>query len=265
MLMMHAEASAILDQLVPALRQAQHVVVLTGAGISAESGLPTFRDPMTGLWAKYRPEELGTPQAFRQNPRLVWEWFAWRRELVQAASPNPAHQALVAWEQYVPQVTIVTQNVDGLHQYAGSSRVIELHGNLRRFKCFEDNQPVTEWPTTDDIPPHCPRCGGLVRPDVVWFGERLPEQALHDALAASRQSDLFFSIGTSGTVEPAASLPYRALDRGATVVLSNLEVPNRATPPLYYLNGQAGILLPELLQRAWPASKAHKTITNHDA
>jgi NAD-dependent deacetylase len=250
--MIASDASAILDQLVPSLRRARHLVVLTGAGISAESGLPTFRDPMTGLWAQYRPEELGTPQAFRRNPRLVWEWFAWRRNLVEAATPNMAHQALVALEQYVPQVTIVTQNVDGLHQCAGSTRVIELHGNLTRFKCFEENEPVVEWPATEEVPPRCPRCGGLLRPDVVWFGERLPEQALYDALAATRQCDLFFSIGTSGTVEPAASLPYRALDRGATILVSNLEVPNRATPPLYYLNGKAGTVLPELVWRAWP-------------
>jgi NAD-dependent deacetylase len=143
---MYAEANTILDQLVPALQHAQHVVVLTGAGISAESGLPTFRDPMTGLWAQYRPEELGTPQAFRQNPRLVWEWFAWRRELVQAVAPNPAHQALAVLEHHVPKLTIVTQNVDGLHQQAGSRRVIELHGNLAHFKCFEETNQLLSGP-----------------------------------------------------------------------------------------------------------------------
>ena len=248
--MTNTETDALLDQLVPLLHNARHIVVLSGAGISAESGLPTFRDPMTGLWAQYRPEELATPQAFRQNPRLVWDWFAWRRELVQAAAPNAAHAALVALEQVVPQVTIVTQNVDGLHQRAGSSRVIELHGNLTRFACFAEGTPVDEWAPTDERPPRCPRCGGLVRPAVVWFGEQLPAQALDDALAATKDCDLFFSIGTSGTVEPAASLPYRALDRGATVVISNLEVANRAAPPLYYLNGRAGEWLPALVQRA---------------
>ena len=207
---------------------------------------------MTGLWAHYRPEELATAQAFRQNPGLVWEWYAWRRELAQAAAPNAAHLALVRLEHHVPQLTIVTQNVDGLHQRAGSIRVIELHGNLTRFKCFEDHQLVTDWSPSSDIPPRCPRCGGLVPPDVVWFGERLPEQALHDALVATKQCDLFFSIGTSGVVEPAASLPYRALDSGATVVVNNLEVANRATPPLYSLNGRAGCVLPELVGRAWP-------------
>src|SRR5579859_1865367 len=250
--MIDADVSAVLDQLVPILRQAQHVVVLTGAGISAESGLPTFRDPLTGLWAQYRPEELGTPQAFRTNPQLVTEWFAWRRELVQAAAPNAGHLALVALEQHVPHLTLVTQNVDGLHQRAGSTGVLELHGNLARFKCFEDNQPVTEWSTNADGLACCPRCGGLVRPDVVWFGENLPKHELSTALAATVQSDLFFSIGTSGDVEPAASLPGYALDRGATVVVNNLGVLTSATPPLYRLHGQAGSILPELVRRAWP-------------
>lgn len=254
---MNTETSTLLDLLVPLLQRAQHIVILSGAGISAESGLPTFRDPMTGLWAQYRPEELGTPQAFQRNPRLVWEWFAWRQELVHAAAPNPAHHALVVIERLVPKLTIITQNVDGLHQRAGSSSVIELHGNLSRTKCFEENELVTAWPATEDIPPRCPRCGGLLRPDVVWFGERLPEQALSDALFASKHCDLFLSIGTSGNVEPAASLPYRALDSGAMVVITNLEVTNRASPPLYYLNGKAGILLPELVQRAWPGSIEH--------
>jgi NAD-dependent deacetylase len=249
---MSSEAHAILDQLVPALQQARRVVVLTGAGISAESGLPTFRDAMTGLWANYRPEELATPHAFRQNPQLVWEWYAWRRELAQAAAPNPAHLALATLEQHVPQLTIVTQNVDGLHQRAGSSRVIELHGNLTRFKCLDDDQLVTDWSSGSEIPPRCPRCGGLIRPDVVWFGEHLPELALHDALVATKQCDLFFSIGTSGVVEPAASLPYRALDSGATVVINNLDVANHATPPMYALNGRAGSILPELVGRTWP-------------
>lgn len=249
---MEREAHAILDQLVPELRQAQRVVVLTGAGISAESGLATFRDAMTGLWAHYRPEELASPHAFRRNPQLVWEWYAWRRELAQAAAPNPAHLALVALERHVPQVTIVTQNVDGLHRRAGSSRVIELHGSLLRFRCSEDHEPVTEWAASSDIPPRCPRCGGLLRPDVVWFGERLPEQALHDALVATHACDVFLSIGTSGVVEPAASLPHHARERGATVVVNNLEVTNRATPPLYSLHGRAGSILPELVERAWP-------------
>src|SRR4051812_2815010 len=262
---MNTDASALLDLLVPSLRHVQHIVILTGAGISAESGLPTFRDPMTGLWAQYRPEELGTPQAFLRNPRLVWEWFAWRQGLVRAAVPNPAHHALAVLEHLVPKLTIVTQNVDGLHQRAGSSHVIELHGNLSRTKCFEENELVIDWPATDAVPPHCPRCGGLLRPDVVWFGERLPAQALSDALFAAKHCDLFLSIGTSGNVEPAASLPYRALDNGATVVINNLEVTDRASPPLYYLNGKAGILLPELVQRAWPGSIEHPLQADQDS
>lgn len=252
--MLNPEAEAILEQLVPHLQRTRHLAVLTGAGISAESGLPTFRDPMTGLWAKYRPEELGTPQAFQQNPRLVWEWFAWRRELVQQAMPNPGHHALVALEQHIPQVTILTQNVDGLHQRAGSRTVIELHGNLNRIRCSVDDQPVETWPDTGEVPPRCPSCGGLLRPDVVWFGELLPKDAIRTALATTQQCDLFFSIGTSGTVEPAASFPRLALTEGATVLLLNLEVPNRSTPPLYYLNGPAGVLLPRLVELAFPGT-----------
>jgi NAD-dependent deacetylase len=187
-------------QLVKSLRFARQVAVLTGAGISAESGLPTFRDKMTGLWAKFRPQELATPEAFRKNPKLVWEWYDWRRQLVAKAQPNPGHLALAALEKRVPKFTLITQNVDSLHQRAGSQEIIELHGNLARTKCFAENVAVESWPDTGDIPPHCPNCGGLLRPDVVWFGEMLPVEALHNAMRAARQCDIFFSIGTSGTV-----------------------------------------------------------------
>lgn len=237
------------------LRNARRVAVLTGAGISAESGLPTFREAQTGLWAQYRPEDLATPEAFRRDPRLVWEWYAWRRELVARAVPNVGHQALAALETRMPEMTLITQNVDGLHQQSGSRRVIELHGNLRRTKCFEENAVVESWLDTDDVPPCCPRCGGLLRPDVVWFGERLPEQPLVEALQAARECDLFLSIGTSGVVEPAASLPYLAADRGATVVFVNLEVPTGYAPPIYTINGSAGLILPALLQAAWPCGE----------
>ncbi|MEM8535800.1 MAG: NAD-dependent deacylase [Chloroflexota bacterium] len=249
-----SEQWTIPPKLIEALRNAQHVAVLTGAGISAESGLPTFRDPMTGLWAQYRPEELDTPQAFQRNPRLVWEWFDWRRQIVAEAEPNPAHYALVDIERHVPQFTLLTQNIDSLHQKAGSSHVIELHGNLSRTKCNEDGTIVETWEETDDPPPRCPRCDSLLRPDVVWFGERLTDEAFDTATQATRDCDLFLSIGTSGTVEPAAHLPYRALDGGAVVVLTNLDVPNRDTHPLYMINAPAGQLLPTLVQATWPDS-----------
>jgi NAD-dependent deacetylase len=238
--------------LIDTLRAAQRIAVLTGAGISAESGLPTFRDRLTGLWAQYRPEDLSTPDAFRRNPRLVWEWFAGHRAAMAAAAPNPAHLALARMERAVAQFTLLTQNIDGLHQRAGSGNVVELHGNIARTKCFEENALVDTWEETGDVPPRCPRCGGQLRPDVVWFGELLPEAALNAANAAAKQCDVFFSIGTSGIVEPAASLAYRALSRGATVVLINLDVINDASRQLYKINAPAGQVLPALVDAAWP-------------
>jgi NAD-dependent deacetylase len=207
--------------LVEAIHGARHVVVLTGAGISAESGVPTFRDAQTGLWAKFKPEELATPEAFRRNPKIVWEWYAWRRELVGQVEPNAGHRALVESERRVPRFTLITQNVDGLHQRAGSRNVIELHGNIARTKCFEEDTLVDHWEDTGEVPPRCPRCGGRLRPDVVWFNEMLPPQAIEQALEASRACDVFLSIGTSALVHPAASLPFEASERGATLIEVN--------------------------------------------
>jgi NAD-dependent deacetylase len=237
--------------LVEALRAARHVMVLTGAGISAESGLPTFREKLTGLWERYRPEDLATPDAFRANPALVWQWYADRRAMMANVSPNPAHAALVAIEQRVPQFTLVTQNIDSLHQRAGSRSVIELHGNIARTKCFERNHQVKIIPESHEIPPRCPQCGSHLRPDIVWFGELLPPEALQAAVDAAKSCDLFFSIGTSGVVEPAASLAYRAMDRGATVVQINLDVTNESSRWLYKINGKAGQVLPALVAAAW--------------
>lgn len=247
-----AQPPQIPPELTAALRAARHVAILTGAGISAESGIPTFRDAQTGLWARYSPEELATPDAFRRNPRLVWEWYAWRRELVASAQPNPGHYALSALEHLVPRLTLITQNVDGLHRRAGSGDPIELHGNLAFVKCFTDGKRVAQWDDTDDPPPRCPRCGGLLRPDVVWFGENLPHEALARAWTAAGNCDLFLSIGTSGLVEPAATLPRVALSSGATVAVINLDAPGRAAPPLYIIHGRAGEILPALLRSAWP-------------
>ncbi|MEM8532370.1 MAG: NAD-dependent deacylase [Chloroflexota bacterium] len=239
-------------ELIDALRNAQHVAVLTGAGISAESGIPTFRDAQTGLWAQYRPEELATPEAFMRNPRLVWEWYAWRRELVSRAAPNPGHFALATLQQHVPQVTVITQNVDGFHQQAGSQTVIELHGNITRTKCFDDNTIVDQWPETDEVPPQCPSCDGLLRPDVVWFGESLPVEALTTAYSATTSCDLFFSIGTSALVHPAASLPYEALQCGIKVVEINPDATPLTGDVHYSLRGPSGVVLPDLLTATWP-------------
>jgi NAD-dependent deacetylase len=239
-------------QLIQELPQAGHIAVLTGAGISAESGVPTFRDAQTGLWARYDPTELASPQAFRRNPRLVWEWYAWRRELVAKAEPNPGHLALAQLEAYFTahsgRFTLITQNVDGLHQRAGSRNVIELHGNINRTKCFEEEIIVETWSPTDDVPPPCPYCGGYLRPDVVWFGENLPAAALVAASTAAQTCDVFLSIGTSGLVQPAASLPYLALRHGAVVVEINPDETPLTTQATFVLNGPAGQVLPNLWQ-----------------
>lgn len=238
--------------LIESLRMARHIVVLTGAGVSAESGVPTFRDAQTGLWAQYRPEDLATPEAFQRDPGLVWAWYAWRRALVEGGKPNPGHFALVELERRVPRLTLITQNVDGLHQQAGSRAVIELHGNIRRTKCSRENLVIDEWVDTGEVPPRCPRCGGRLRPDVVWFGEALPPAALRIAIEASQACDLFFSIGTSALVEPAASLPHLALAQGAVVVEINPTVTPLTSAAMYVLPGPSGQVLPELIRAAWP-------------
>jgi NAD-dependent deacetylase len=242
--------------LVDALRRARRVAVLTGAGTSAESGVPTFRDAQTGLWAQYDPEELATPHAFERDPRLVWEWYAWRRELVSKATPNAGHEALAAMARQVPSLTLITQNVDGLHQQAGSPQVVELHGNIQRTKCFADGRIVNSWPATDDVPPPCPHCGALLRPDVVWFGESLPVEALQTAVTAAEACDLFLSVGTSALVHPAASLALLARRNGATVAEINLDPTPLTAQADVAWHGQASRLLPALIRAAWPETDA---------
>jgi NAD-dependent deacetylase len=242
------------QELIERVRAANKIAVLTGAGISAESGIPTFRDAQTGLWAQYKPEDLATPEAFERNPGLVWEWYRMRRSLVAQVSPNPGHLALVAMEQFVPTITVITQNVDGLHQRAGSTRVIELHGNIGRVKCSLEGIPTEIWEETTPPPPHCPHCFGLLRPDVVWFGEVLPEKAVREATRATATCDIFFSIGTSGQVYPAASLIDLARGTNATIVVINPDEEAQASPSFYKLNGPAGQILPELVQAAWPGA-----------
>jgi len=237
--------------LIQALRSARHIVALTGAGVSAESGLPTFRDAQTGLWSQFRPEDLATPEAFQRNPKLVWDWYAWRRSLVERAQPNPGHLMLAEMERRVPQFTLITQNVDGLHQLAGSRIVIELHGNIRRYKCFDCQAPYALDDADWEAPPRCPHCGGLIRPDVVWFGESLPTQAYWAALEAAQGCDVFFSTGTSGRVEPAASLPRVARRARATVVTINPDVETHSESHSYAIHGKAGEVLPALVRAAW--------------
>ena len=210
--------------MVDALRRAKDVLVLTGAGMSAESGIPTFRDAQTGIWSKFRPAELATPEAFEQDPERVWNWYQWRREKVSAARPHAGHFALVKIAALFPRFRLVTQNVDGLHQRAGSEDVIELHGNIMRTVCHVSGRAIdSDWVgQSADCPPRSPYVAeGLARPDVVWFGETLPRLALLTAMTAAEECDFCFSIGTTSLVEPAASLPRLALSSGATVVEIN--------------------------------------------
>jgi NAD-dependent deacetylase len=235
-------------ELIERLHRARRVVVLTGAGISAESGIPTFRDALTGLWARFRPEELATPQAFLRDPKLVWDWYAWRRARAEEVLPNPGHSALVELESQVPEFLLVTQNVDGLHARAGSRRMVELHGNITRTKCFDCGRAADAGqPQGDTVPPRCARCDGMLRPDVVWFGEMLPEDALGEAMRAAAQCEVFLSVGTSTVVEPAASLPFVALDSGACVVEVNPDRTPLTPRARFVLQGSAASVLPSLV------------------
>ncbi len=234
------------SELLSFLRAANRVVVLTGAGVSAESGVPTFRDAQTGLWARYDPTQLATPDAFRRNPALVWDWYAYRRDLIAAVRPNPAHYALAALEARYPDFVLITQNIDGLHAQAGSRKVIELHGNIRRVKCFVCGKPASTWDDSREKPPRCGSCGGLLRPDVVWFGETLPMDALRRAVEAAERAEVFFSIGTSAVVEPAASLPRVARRKGAVLVEINPDTTPLTPLADYVFHGKAEEILPAL-------------------
>lgn len=230
------------------------LLVSSGAGISAESGVPTFREAQTGLWARYDPSELATPQAFQHNPDLVWAWYRWRHELVLSAEPNPGHRAVADLEDLFPVVVVLTQNIDGLHRVAGSSDIEELHGNIRRFKCFDAcrGEPtlidLETIPHDDKHAPSCPYCGAHVRPDVVWFGESLPRRALDRAFQLASQCDAMLVIGTSGFVQPAAALPVQASQNGALVVEVNPVQTELSRIADVCLRGPAGEVLPELVR-----------------
>jgi NAD-dependent deacetylase len=234
--------------LLQSVRGAERIVALTGAGISAESGLATFRDAQTGLWSKFKPEELATADAFRRNPKLVSDWYACRREQALKAKPNAGHLALAEMEKHAPKFLLVTQNVDGLHERAGSKQIVELHGNIHRFRCF-DNDCRTD--NFDLEQGRCRSCGGNLRPDVVWFGEMLPVSALETAISAAEESDVFFSIGTSSLVYPAADLWRRAKSNGAIVIEINKD-PTPLTPLTdYSFLGKAGEILSALVDQIW--------------
>ena len=237
------------DALIEALRSSRHICVLTGSGISAESGVPTFREAQTGLWERFDPHELATPEAFQSDPELIWKWYRWRRELIAKVEPNAGHKALVDLAGQVNEFTLVTQNVDGLHQRAGSQNVIEFHGNLFEDRCFVEGRVVTDEYDASATVPTCPACGSNLRPGVVWFGEAIPQNALQDSMTAASSCDLFLSIGTSSLVWPAAGLADTARAAGATIVEVNPDTTPLSNATDFQLNGNAGTILPELLER----------------
>jgi NAD-dependent deacetylase len=235
------------DRLKSLLTRNTKVVVLTGAGISAESGVPTFRGE-EGLWKKFRPEELATFDAFMANPELVWEWYEYRRKIINEIKPNPGHSALVDFQKHFDKFDLITQNVDGLHDQAGSRNIVELHGNIRKNKCIQcAKQYESLEGTIEGVPPKC-SCGGNIRPDVVWFGEMLPQNAINYAFEVSQRCDLFFSVGTSAVVHPAASLPLIAKRSGAFVVEVNLEPTEISHLVDETLLGKSGEILPSLVK-----------------
>ncbi|HET6268093.1 MAG TPA: NAD-dependent deacylase [Acidobacteriota bacterium] len=229
------------------LKRSQRIVVSTGAGISEESGVPTFRGP-GGLWNDFKPEDLATPEAFARDPGKVWEWYNWRRELLKKVQPNAGHIALAELERMVPQLTLVTQNIDGLHQKSGSRNVQELHGNIWRVRCDLEHKTF-ELPDSpiQKLPPEC-ECGQLLRPDVVWFGEPLPYEPTSRAWQAARQSEVFFLVGSSATVQPAASLPWVALEHGALVVEINPEETPVTAIAHESFRCKSGEILPQLVE-----------------
>ena len=226
---------------------AKHIAVLTGAGMSAESGVPTFRDAQTGLWAKFDPQQLATEDAFRADPAMVWDWYAHRREMIAKVEPNAGHRALAAFQRrHPPRLTLITQNVDGLHQRAGSQGVLALHGNIGEDKWLDAPRPCcTAQAPVAGRPPACGICGNMRRPAVVWFGEMLPVDVLQAAEEAARRSDLTLVVGTSGVVHPAAGLAR--LTRGHMVVINPDETALDDAAHAV-LRGTAATLLPQLLE-----------------
>jgi len=243
------ESEQPLRQLADSVRDAGHIVVLTGAGISAESGLATFRDPQDGLWSAHRPEDLATPEAFARDPQMVWRWYEWRRARLRSVAPNPGHYALAELQQRVPSLTLITQNVDGLHQQAGSRDVIEFHGNITRTVCSNRSCPG-QWHAGDQRePPHCPVCDAFLRPDVVWFGESIPVAAMQASLAALAACDVFMSIGTSSVVYPAAGMAQQAAANGAEIVEINPNATPLSSAADIVIPGPSGEVLPAVIKQ----------------
>ena len=237
-----------IDKAAQYLGAASKVVCLTGAGVSAESGVPTFRDAQTGLWSRFDVEELASLGAFERDPGLVWRWYMWRLDPVKEAAPNPGHFALVQLAGLCERFLLVTQNVDSLHEQAGSEEVLHLHGSLLHFRCVSCSAPhhLTDEQRRAESPPACGLCGDLVRPDVVWFGESLPWDTVEEAAEAAHDCDVMLVIGTSGLVYPAAQLPLFAKQAGAAVVDINPEPGPISSIADLFLQGKSGLILPEL-------------------
>jgi NAD-dependent deacetylase len=242
--MTHGISADLLDRLASAGR----VCVLTGSGVSAESGIPTFRDAQTGLWANFRPEELATADAFERNPELVWNWYQWRRDLVRMAKPNAAHEAIAEMELIFPEFSLISQNVDGLHQLAGNKKLIEFHGNILRTICSVERCEVDNF-DPEAAPPACPDCGAKLRPDVVWFGEPINPEYLERAYQDSSNCQVLFTIGTSAQVQPAAGLAETALQSGACVVEINPQRTILSDRVTFHLSGAASDILPILVRK----------------
>ena len=230
------------------LHAAKSVCVLTGAGISAESGIPTFRGA-GGLWRQFRPEQLATPEAFARDPKLVWEWYEWRRGIIAAAQPNAGHHALAALEAGMPHFTLVTQNVDGLHRRAGSQNVLEVHGSIWTVRCTQCRaESHDERVPLPEMPPACGRCGAPLRPGVVWFGEALPPHVWDNAVKAAQSADVLLVVGTSALVYPAASLAPLAKTSGARVIEINVDETPLSPAVDASLRGLSGEILPRLIE-----------------
>jgi len=232
------------------LAAAQLLVVFTGAGVSKESGIATFREPQTGLWARFDPMRLATLQGYLSDPPLVWRWYEHRFGVVDEATPNPGHVAIAEMERLLPRVAVVTQNVDGLHQRAGSTDVIELHGSMHSFRCLSGQHGGfrrEDFAGQQAKPPRCPECGQMLRPDVVWFGEALPHEALQRAFALAKTCDAMLVVGTSGLVQPAATVPLLATRAGAAVIDVNPQLDELARVADIFLQGPGGEVLPRLV------------------
>ncbi|MDH4188346.1 MAG: NAD-dependent deacylase [Nitrospira sp.] len=228
------------------IASAQAITILTGAGISADSGIPTFRGT-EGLWRNYRAEDLATPEAFERNPQRVWEWYNWRREIIATKQPNEAHHALVRMEERAKNFHLVTQNVDGLHRLAGSRSIYELHGDIWKVRCTSCLQVTDNHEVPLSLLPHCHTCGGLLRPHIVWFGESLDEQTLNKSFQAVKSCEVMVIIGTSGLVYPAAMLMPAAKANGAFVVEVNLDPTHSSPSAALSINGRARDIVPLLL------------------